>query len=187
MLELNSRANVLVGGLLYPLLAFAFVFAEEIITVVYTSSYVQAAPVVRVYVIGMLVMAIEIGSVVLLLRQGTYAMCVSAVMLVFSVLVSWSASVEFGLAGAAAGSVAALYIDRAIMLRRVSSQTGIAVRHLQDWRSLAWALVSSSLAGCVAWLVVENFVEASGAFARAAIGGVILISTYAVLNVRKLR
>jgi O-antigen/teichoic acid export membrane protein len=187
MLELNSRANVLVGGLLYPLLAFAFVFAEEIITVVYTSSYVQAAPVVRVYVIGMLVMAIEIGSVVLLLRQGTYAMCVSAVMLVFSVIVSWSASVEFGLAGAAAGSVAALYIDRAIMLRRVSSQTGIAVRNLQDWRSLAWALVSSALAGFAAWLIVENAFEASGAFARAAIGGTTLIAVYAMLNLGKFR
>jgi len=187
MLEMNSRANVLVGALLYPLLAFAFVFAEEIVTVVYTASYVEAAPVVRVYVLGMVVMAVEIGSVVLLLRQGTYAMGVSALMLVFSVALSWGASSEFGLAGAAAGSVAALYADRAIMLRRIAQQTGITVRKLQDWRSLAWALISSVLAACVAWTVAENLMDARGAFARAAIGGVTLVTTYAVLNLRKLR
>src|SRR5262249_47572417 len=36
MLELNSRANVMVGALVLPLLAFAFVFAEDIVTIVYT-------------------------------------------------------------------------------------------------------------------------------------------------------
>jgi O-antigen/teichoic acid export membrane protein len=183
MLQLNSRANVLVGRLLYPLLAIAFVFAEEIITVVYTASYVEAAPVVRVYVLGMVVMAVEIGSVVLLLRQGAYAMGVSALMLVFSVALSWGAAEQYGLAGA----VAALYFDRFIMLRRVSRQTGISVRELQDWRSLAWALVSSVLAGGFAWLIVENLLEGANAFTRGASGGICVLIAYALLNLRKLR
>ena len=53
MMKMNSRANVMVGTLLYPLLAFAFVFAEEIVTLVYTAAYVEAAPVMRVYIVGM--------------------------------------------------------------------------------------------------------------------------------------
>jgi O-antigen/teichoic acid export membrane protein len=187
MLQLNSRANVLVGSLLYPLLACAFVFAEEIITVVYTAAYVEAAPVVRVYVLGMVVMAVEIGSVVLLLRQGAYAMRVSAVMLVFSVALSWTASGELGLAGAAAGSVVALSADRAIMLRRISRETGIALRDLQDWRSLAWAAVSSTLAGAAAWLLVEHLLADTTAFVRAASGGVCVLIAYALLNLKKFR
>ena len=105
-------------------------------------------------------------------------------MLILSVALSWGASGQFGLAGAAAGSVAALYFDRAVMLRRVSQQTGIAVSKLQDWRSLAWAFVSSVLAACAAWIVVENFIEAGGAFARSAIGGIVLLAAYAILNLR---
>jgi O-antigen/teichoic acid export membrane protein len=50
MLELNSRANVMFGTLLYPILAFAFVFAEDIVTEIYTSTYVEAAPVMRLYI-----------------------------------------------------------------------------------------------------------------------------------------
>ena len=55
MLELNSRANVMVGTLLYPLLAFAFAFADELVTLVYTAAYLEAAPVMRVYIVGMAV------------------------------------------------------------------------------------------------------------------------------------
>ena len=187
MMEMNSRANVLVGALLYPLLAFAFVFAEEIVTVMYTAAYAEAAPVVRVYVVGMITMALEVGSVVLLLRQGGFAMRVSVLLLAASVMVSWSLAQEIGLAGAAAGSVTALCLDRAVMLRRISRLTGIGLRKLQNWRALAWALFSSVLAGAAAWLLVEHFVQAGGAFARAAIGGVVLLAAYAALNFRKLR
>ena len=61
MMEMNSRANVIVGTLLFPLLAFAFVFAGEIVTVVYTAAYVEAVPAMRIYVLGMLAMVVEIG------------------------------------------------------------------------------------------------------------------------------
>ena len=45
MLELNNQANVIVGTIVYPLLAWVFAFAEEIVAVVYTETYVSAAPV----------------------------------------------------------------------------------------------------------------------------------------------
>jgi O-antigen/teichoic acid export membrane protein len=78
MLEMNSRGNVIVGKLLYPTLAFVFVFAPELVTMVYTASYSQAAPVMRVYIVGMLASVVEMGSLVMLLRQGNYALGVTA-------------------------------------------------------------------------------------------------------------
>ena len=106
MMEMNSRANVMVGTLLYPLLAFAFVFAEDIVTLVYTAAYVEAAPVMRVYIVGMAgAWSIEVGSIMLLLRQGAFALRITR----------WRSSSRWrsagraahclGLAGAAAGSV----------------------------------------------------------------------------------
>ena len=39
MLDLNSRANIMVATIVYPLLAFAFAFAEDLVTLVYTATY----------------------------------------------------------------------------------------------------------------------------------------------------
>lgn len=187
MMEMNSRANVMVGMLLYPMLALAFVFAEEIITVVYTASYIEAAPVMRLYVAGMVVMVIEIGSIVLLLQQGPFALRVTAAMLAISVAVSWSGAQLFGLTGAAAGSVLAIYLDRALMLRRVSRHTGIALRHLQDWRSLARALACALLGGALAWAFVESLLDGSAALVRLAAGAVVLAAAYAAMNLRAMK
>jgi O-antigen/teichoic acid export membrane protein len=172
----------MVARLLYPLLAFAFVFAKDLITLVYTAAYGEAAPVMRVYVVGMAAMAVEVGSIVLLLRQGGFAMRITAAALVLSVAVSWSAAHFAGLAGAAAGSVLAIYFDRALMLRRVSRHTGIALRELQDWGSLVWAGATAATAGMVAWLVAPQ----SSHFLRLVVGFTVLMTVYAALNYRKL-
>ena len=103
----NSRGNVLVGTLLYPVLAFSFAFAEEIVTLVYTAAYLEAAPVMRVYIAGIAIMVVEISSVLLMLRQGNFALGIHTVALAVSVAVSWTLAGLVGLAGAAAGSVVA--------------------------------------------------------------------------------
>jgi O-antigen/teichoic acid export membrane protein len=184
MLAMNGRANVLVGTFLYPLLAFVFAFADEIVTVVYTAAYVEAAPVMRVYVAGMAIMVVEVGSIVLLLKQGAYALRITSLVLPVSVAVSWLAAQQFGLPGAAAGSVLALYLDRALLLRRVSSHTGIAFARLQDWKALARAAAGAAACGALAWVAVEALVE-GGALARLAAGATVLALSYAALQLRR--
>jgi O-antigen/teichoic acid export membrane protein len=174
MMEMNSRGNVMVGRLLYPLLAFAFAFAEDLVTLVYTAAYIEAAPVIRLYIVGMVAMVIEIGSIVLLLQQGPFALRVTAGVLLVSVTLSWSAAQFFGLTGAAAGSVLAIYLDRALMVRRVSRHTGIGLRRLQDWRSLARALACAGLSGLLAWAFVEGLIAEAPPLARLAAGAVVL-------------
>jgi O-antigen/teichoic acid export membrane protein len=108
MMEMNARANAMVAMALFPLLAFVFAFAQDIVAFVYTAAYLEAAPAMRVYVFGMAPLVIEMGSIVLLLRHGPFAFWVTAGALVVSVAVSWTAAREVGLAGAAAGSVVAI-------------------------------------------------------------------------------
>jgi O-antigen/teichoic acid export membrane protein len=159
MMEMNSRANLLVGSALFPLLAFAFGFAEELVAIVYTAQYLEAAPVIRMYTLGMLAMVIEVGSIVLLLREGRFALMVCSIALMVCVGLSWVAAHHIGLVGAAAGSVLAVYLDRALMLRRVSRRTGIALAHLQQWRRLAATLAASVLAAAAAWAVAEAWLQ----------------------------
>ena len=187
MMAMNARGNAMIGTMLYPLLALAFVFAEDIITIVYTAAYVEAAPVMRVYVIGMMAMVIEMGSVVLLLRQGPFAMRVNAIVLCVSALVSWTAAQHVGLAGAAAGSVLGIYLDRALMLSRVARHTGIGLRGLQHWRVLGWALGSATLAAALAWTFVHHLLAGAAPLARVAAGSTVLALCYVAMNYRRLR
>jgi O-antigen/teichoic acid export membrane protein len=181
MMEMNRRANALVGLALFPILAAAFAFADEAVTIVYTASYLEAAPVMRLYVVGMAVMVIEVGSVILLLQQGPFAVKVYAAALAVSVAASVAAASVFGLTGAAAGSVLAIFLDRAATLRRVSRLTGIAFAQLQDWRGLAWSLGTASLAGALAWAVAPQ----GHALLRVVIGTAVLAAAYAAMNYRK--
>jgi O-antigen/teichoic acid export membrane protein len=181
MMAMNSRANAMVGTVLYPLLATAFAFAEDIISLVYTAAYVQAAPVMRVYIVGMVAMVIEVGSITLLLRQGAFALRITALCLGVSVALSWTAAHWFGLAGAAAGSVVALYLDRTLLLRRIARLTGIALRDLQKWRELAVLLAAAAGCGLLAWFLVNQFLGGAAHLVRLAAGATVLFLAYVPL------
>ena len=154
MLALNSRANALVALMVYPLLAFVFVFATPVITFVYTGRYADAAPVLRLYIVGLVFFVIELNSILLLLKQGPFAMRVNAVALALSVPLSILGAMRFGLLGAALGSVAMIQGERIASLRRISKLTGEPVSALQDWPKLfavlAASIASAALAGVVA-------------------------------------
>jgi O-antigen/teichoic acid export membrane protein len=185
MMEMNRRGNVIVGTLLYPLLALAFAFAEEIITIVYTAAYLEAAPVMRVYIVGMAAMVIEMGSITLLLREGAFALRTNVLALGLSLAVSWTGALALGLPGAALGSVLAVYLDRAIMLRRVSQRTGIAFARVQDWRALGLALAAAAASAALAWLFVHRLLEGAAPLVRLAAGAVVLALSYGLLNLRR--
>jgi O-antigen/teichoic acid export membrane protein len=181
MLKLNSRASVMVGALVYPLLAFAFVFAEEIVTIIYTAAYVDAAPVMRVFIVGFAGLVVDLGSTMLVLRQGVFIMRVSLLTLALSVALSWFSAHAFGLAGAAVGSVTAIYVDYIVILRRLALCTGIPVRQLKDWRTLGLLILFAAVAAAIAWSIVDLYFSASGPLARVIVGGTLVAAVYAAM------
>jgi O-antigen/teichoic acid export membrane protein len=174
MMALNNRANLMVAALLYPLLGFVFAFGEDIVVLVYTAAYLDAVPVMRVSILGLAGMVVELGTVVALLRQANFALAVAAGSLALSIAVSWAGASFFGLAGAAAGSVLAVYVDRAFILARIAAHTGIPLRRLQDWRGLALLLAQTALASAAAWAVVHGWLAAHGPLARLCAGAALL-------------
>lgn len=178
MLEMNGRANVMVGALLFPMLACGFVFAEELITVIYTGAYLEAAPAMRLYIAAFAVMVIELGSIVLLLKLGRYALGINVLALVFSIALSVIGALRFGLWGAALGGTLAIYLDRLLLLRRIARHTGIPVRRLQDWRGLALALGFSVLAGAAAWAIDHYYLAARAPLERLIAGVAVLAAAY---------
>jgi O-antigen/teichoic acid export membrane protein len=181
MLELNSRGNIMVGAIVFPLFAFVFVFADEAVTLVYTAAYLDAAPVMRVYIVGILALVIELSSPTMLLRQAPFVMAVNAVALVLAVGLNWAAAVTFGLAGAAAGSTLVIHLDRVVTLWRISKVTGVPIRRLQDWRTLALLALFAVVAGLFAWGMVTLYFAAGGPLLRMLVGGIVLALAYAAL------
>src|SRR5438874_755730 len=152
MMEMNARANAMVAMLLLPMLGFVFAFAEDLVSVVYTAAYIDAAPVMRVYIIGMAALVVELSSVLQLLRQGMFSLGMNVVVLGVAVPLSWFGGLEVGLAGAAAGSVTALYLDRTLVLQRIAAISGVPVRSQQHWASLGRHFLWTVVAALAAWL-----------------------------------
>lgn len=180
-IELNSRASLMVAALVYPLLAFAFVFAEEVVTIIYTGTYVDAAAVMRVYIIGLAVQVVEVTGIMVILRQGAFAIAANAVALTLAVALSWTSAHHYGLAGAAVGSVTAIYLDQVVTLRRIALHTGIPFRRLQDWRALGMLMLFSALAAAFAWGVVDRYFATGGLLVRLAVGGALAAAAYGAM------
>lgn len=181
MLALNSRGNIMVGALVFPLFALAFVLAEELVTLVYTSNYLAAAPVIRIYIVGIVALAIELSSLTLLLRQSMFVMLVNVVALLLAVSLNWAAALHIGLAGAALGTVAVIYLDRVATLWRISRILGVPVRRLQDWKPLALLLAFAVLAALLAWGTVTRYVAPGDALLRVLAGTAVMAAAYGVL------
>lgn len=188
MVQMNQRGNVMVSMLLYPVFAFLFVFAEDVITVVYTAAYVEASAAIRVYVIAFGLRVLEIGSLVLFLGLGRIAIQVNAFALMISVAASWLGARYFGLAGAAAGSLVAIYIDRALLLRAIAARSGVSLSDLQDWRSIGSLAALAGGVAAVAWAMALAFFAESSPLPRLLVGATVFAVVYGgILLVRRAR
>jgi O-antigen/teichoic acid export membrane protein len=185
MMEMNARANAMVGMLLLPILGFVFAFANEIVSLVYTTKFINAATVMRVYILGLSALVVELSSVLQLLRQGPFSLGMNVVVLACSIPLSWFGGVHLGLAGAAAGSVSALYLDRTIVLRRIATITGVPVRAQQHWGTLAKHLAWTFASGAIAWLFVHAFFGESPYAVRIAVGAMLMALIYLPFNLRR--
>lgn len=151
MLDLNNRANVALALLLFPLLAFAFAFSDALIALIYTAAYAEGGDAMRVYVLGMVALSVELNNVMLLLKEGSFASRINFVTLCICIVASFAFAKLFGLAGAAAGSVLAIYVERLITLRRMGARLSLPMAALQDWSALGRTLLAASIAAAAAW------------------------------------
>jgi len=101
--------------------------------------------------------------------------------LILAVALNWYAALHIGLAGAAMGSVIVMCIDRVITLWRISFLTGVPIRQLQDWKTLALLALFSIVASLLAWAVSVLYFAGTGPIVRILVGGVVLVSGYAAM------
>ena len=151
LLTLNNNGNMAVSALLFPLLTFLFVFADQVVELLFTKAYIDAAPVLRIYVIGMARLGIEVASILMVFSQGRFLMKVAGPMILLSITGSYIGAKMYGLSGAALGSVVSLYIGAILNFYKATALTKIKLNKLQNWRGLAMLGGVSLISGLFAW------------------------------------
>jgi O-antigen/teichoic acid export membrane protein len=134
------------GLLLLPVVGAMFALAPELVEIVYTSRYLQAAPIMQVYLIGMMMNVFAVGHVLPALDKGRFAAFNSACCLIASVIFSIIGVLHWGLIGAAFGSVLTLAISELWSLRVIARTLDRGMHQMLDWSAL-WPTV---LATCIA-------------------------------------
>jgi O-antigen/teichoic acid export membrane protein len=150
-LQLNSRGNVAVVLLMAPAVAFIWVFGEPLVRLLYTQAYIDAVPILRIYMLTLLVMSTELATVLMVLEQGRHVAKVNFIALVVSLLTSYAGARMIGLQGVAIGALVGALVSRLLNYRHASKLLERPVSGLQDWptlaRIVAAAVVAAGLTG----------------------------------------
>jgi O-antigen/teichoic acid export membrane protein len=144
--RLIAKSNGLTALLLVPIVGGMFATAPELVEIIYTSRYRQSAPIVQVYLIGMMMNAFAVGHVLPALNKGRFAAVNSACCLVASAILSIIGVLQWGLIGAAFGSVLMLALSELLSLRVVARTLGRSMHQMLDWSAL-WP---TAFATCIA-------------------------------------
>lgn len=108
--ELIARGNAAMIMLLLPFLAWFFVCAPDLVSLVYTETYRDAAPLMQLYIVGLAASVVGGGYLLAAFDAGRVAVVISSANLFLSITLSYAGAQLFGLHGAVAGSVASLII-----------------------------------------------------------------------------
>jgi O-antigen/teichoic acid export membrane protein len=180
-LELNSRGNIAVVMFAAPTVAFIWFFAEPLIRFLYTQTYIDAVPILRVYLLTLLVMSTELATVLMILEQGRHVAKVNAMVLIVSLLISFAGGKIFGLTGVALGALFGEITSRFFNYRHASRLLEIPVKRLQDWGTLIRIALAALLAGGASYLVITNFLQhGSGDIVTLCLGAAVFGIAYVI-------
>lgn len=155
---LIGKANGATSFILIPVIGALFTSTHELVSLVYTQGYADAAPVMQVYLIGMLAGSLAVGHVLPALNLGRFATLNNAVCLACSVAISYTGLSKLGLYGAALGSVTLLYVGEIWSGFRVARTLQVRYRQLIQWSLLYPPLVALVL-GVAAALTVGHMIS----------------------------
>lgn len=149
MLKINQQGNLVVSAFMSPLLAVVAVYADVLVGWVYTSQYLEAANVLRVFVALWFLQMIDMNALVVMLKEGAYLSKINFPLLALSIAFSYFGANFFGLPGAALGSVIATYVERLLLARRIAERLDVSIFRVQPWmKTSALAFISLvSIAG----------------------------------------
>ena len=156
--EANRRGNLMVAALLFPLCGMLIALADPLLAFLFTARFSAAALPFRIYVAGLLAVALEtttlalaLGASALVLRQGAILLPLAAAACYLGAWVTLDPTL--GLCGIAIGAVAVGCLSQIWNLVHVRRALGFAWAQFQSWGEMC-ALFLVNLGATVCTLAI---------------------------------
>lgn len=148
--ELIARGNAAMIMLLLPFLAWLFVCAPDLVSLVYTETYRDAAPLMQLYIVGLGASVVGGGYLLAAFDAGRVAVVISSANLFLSIALSYAGAQLFGLHGAVAGSIASLIIGEYWALMVIARKLNCSIWRLCEVNLAVRAYVATASSAAVA-------------------------------------
>jgi len=178
VLSLNNRSNVAVALFVFPVLAYLFAAASPVIRLMYTDGYAGAIPVLRLNVVASLIAAVEMSTVMLVLRQGPYLLYTGIGAIPVGLLASYAGSQVWGMPGAVAGLIVGNFLAISVLYARTAQLAALPVGALQDWRTIARIGAAAIIAGLAAYVTLLLIPPTLGHVPAILVSGVVFCCAY---------
>jgi O-antigen/teichoic acid export membrane protein len=179
LLELSRNTNTHTALILFPLLIWFFIFSADIIEVIFSATYRDAAAVMRIFILSYLTQTFEANNLFRIVDGGRYSIYLSLILLVPAVAVSYWGGITLGLWGVALGALVVTYSGETLKLRYVAQQLALPVTDIVDWSTWLILLAASLIAGFCAFQIMEIFDHGiQWPLLRCALGAVVIAISY---------
>ena len=179
LLELSRSSNTHTAFVLFPLLIWFFIFAGDIVEVIFSAAYRDAAAVMRIFILSYLTQTFEANNLFRVVGGGRYSIYLSLGLLVPAIVVSYWGGVTFGLWGVALGTLVVTYSGEPLKLLYVARQLALPVARIVDWSSWLILFTASLIVGFFAYQAMEILGHSiQWPLLRAALGGGIIAVSY---------
>lgn len=172
--RLIAKSNGATAMLLIPIAGGLFATAPELIRLVYTSRYQDAAPIMQVYLVGMMMNAFAVGHVLPAIEKGRFAVLNNGCCLIISVALSIIGVHRWGPIGAAFGSVFAFSISELWSVHVVAHSLGMRMHQLLDWSAL-WPTVLATGFAMTGVAVLDSHINGDLVLVLLAKSGIYLV------------
>lgn len=184
-----KESIVLSSMIMFFLISVLFVFAPEIITILYSEKFIAGVPVFRVYTLVLIFRITYFGMILNSLNKTSYILITSFVALILNVVLNFTFHKFFGFIGPAIATFCVTSIVAIMQLWYTSKLVNMKISNIFPWKELIRiGLVNILLA--TTFFLIKNILNQTTSnvdiITSILIGFVWLISYYFSMN-RKLR
>lgn len=144
--RLIVKSNGATALLLIPIVGGLLATTPEIVEIIYTSRYSQTAPVMQVYLIGTMMTTFAVGHVLSAIDKGRFSAINNFFCLIISIIISIVGVMQWGMIGAALGSVVTLALSELWSVAVVARALGMRMMQLLAWRVISPVALGTCLA-----------------------------------------
>lgn len=149
--DFHASCSLITGGVSYtviilvPVVGGFFLISRELVELVYTVQYLDALPVMRVYLVGIGISSISVSYALPSISKGAFAVKNNAVCLALSAFLSVTFCLWLGPVGAAIGSVVTLLFSEIWSMKVIAAALESTILKLLPISMIVWIISATAL------------------------------------------